>query len=487
MSKEFYIATVTRIVEKASGKTNKDQTAKVSSKSLMGAVYFQCNNITDGEYPIPARPTFGFAGKDGGGMFWVPKVGDHILVMLDTRMDQPQPFYLCSLYTIPDNPLNEEWEVNYPYRMGWISNIGHKFIFDDADYDELILLEHTFGTLIEMDANGNYFENVVSSRFSEIAGSSEHEILKNLNYVVVGDHTMDIRKNYNLLVKGDQSTHIQGSYTLQVDGNFIFDQKEMIQNFGSAKENVKGGKEIDVGGGMNVTVGGCLGHAILSNYSRTTSGSEAILVAGDVSFTYGLGYAETIAAGNKSIDMLLGNYALSIVAGNIDLSTAAGETSIGNLIGSIAVDVLGAVSAGNPLGGLVVSATGAIELASPLALLSLSEAGAVDLENSIGGISISESGAMTIANAVAEISLDETGNIAISNPAGEASITSTGAVKVGNAAGYVEMDPTGNVTIFGTTVKVGTGAGSVLTNLTDPVVDTITGAPHIGLPTFTAG
>jgi len=470
MSKEFYIATVTRIVEKASGKTDREQTAKVSSKALMGSVYFQCGNISEGEYPIPARPTFGFAGKDGGGVFWVPKVGDHILVMLDRQLEQPQPYYICSLYTIPNNPMNEEWEVNYPNRMGWISNIGHKFIFDDTNYSELIRLQHTFGTMIEMDAGGNYFENVMSSRYSEVAGSSEHEILKNLDYVVVGSHTMDVRKNHNLSVGGNQTTRIKGDYTLKVDGNFIFDQKEMIQNFGSVTENVKGGREISVGGGMNLTVGGCLGHAILSNYARTTSGDEAILVAGEVSATYGLGYSETIPVGNKSIDLLLGDYVLTIGAGNVDLLTGAGSVSAGNLVGSFSIDPLGAIT-----------------LSNAVASLNLGELGPIALENATGGLTISETGAIDISNVAAGVSVDETGNIAISNPVGEVTITQAGIVKVGNAAGYVEMDAAGNITIFGTTVKVGTGAGSVLTNITDPVVDTITGAPHIGLPTFTAG
>ena len=487
MSKEFYIAVVTRIVEKASGKTDTEQTAKVSSKSLMGAVYFQCSNIGEGEYPIPARPTFGFAGKNGAGLFWVPKVGDHILVMLDTQLEQPQPYYICSLYTIPNNPMNEEWEVNYPNRMGWITNIGHKLIFDDTYYNELIRLEHTFGTLIEMDDAGNYYENVVSSRFSEIAGSSEHEILKNLDYVVVGDHNMDIRKNYNLDVKGDHTAHIKGNYVLKVDGNFTFDQKEMIQNFGSVTEKVEGGREISVGGGMNLTVGGCLGHAILSNYSRTTAGDEAILVAGQANYTYGLGYAETISVGNKAIDMLLGNYALQIITGNIDMWTNAGSIGLGNLIGSMSIDPIGAIDLVNAAAQLTMSPVGEIELGNAIASLALAEVGSIALENAIGGLSISEFGDIDLSNAVAQASIDNLGNIAISNSAGEVSISQVGIVKVGNTTGYVEIDAAGNITVFGTTVKVGTGAGNVLTNITDPVVDTITGAPHIGVPTFTAG
>jgi len=470
MSKEFYMAVVTRNVEKASGKTDDEQTAAVSSKALMGSVYFQCSNISNGEYPIPARPTFGFAGSNGGGLFWVPKVGDHILVMFDTQLDQPQPYYICSLYTIPNNPIHEEWEVNYPNRMGWISNIGHQFIFDDTEYDELIRIQHAFGGMIEMDSGGNYYEKVLSNRFSEVAAHSEHEIRKDLKYTVIGNHLMDIRKDYNLKVKGNNYTTIQGDYTLEVLGNFVFKQKEMMQEFGSATELVKGAKNVSVDGGMNETVGGCLGHAVISNYSRTVGGSEAVLITGSCSKTYGLGYTETIAAGNKSITMLLGNFSLMITAGNIDLTTVAGSTNIGNLIGAVAVSALGAVDAGNLLGGLSIDEMGAITLSGPVGSISIDVTGAIDASNAVGGLSI-----------------DATGSISLSNPMGEFSMDPTGMGKFGGSAGYVQMDPAGNITIFGTTTTVGAGGGSVLTNLTDPVVDTITGAPHIGLPTFTAG
>ena len=469
MEKEYYMAVVTRNVVKASGKTTPEQTSNVSSKSLAGAVFFQCNNISDGEYPIPAKPTFGLAGLGGGGHFWVPKIGDSILVMLDTSLDQPQPYYIASIYTT-ETPMHEEWEINYPNRMGWMSNIGHQLMFDDTDYDETVRLKHTFGTQIEMDWGGNYSEKVVASRRSEVAGKSEYEIRKNLDYLVIGSHEMDIRRDYDLTVKGNHNHRVKGNYNLVVDGNFTFDQKQMIQNFGSTQENVKGSKEITVGGGMNVTVGGCLGHAVLTNYSRTTSGSEALLVAGRTSMTYGLGYDETIPLGNKTLTMLLGNYSVTITAGNIDLLTLAGATSMGNVIGKFACSIAGAVSIENLLGSVTVDATGGVEIKSPVGLVSISPVGAIDVSNPAGGLSIAP-----------------TGEISLSNPLGEFSMSPAGLGKFGGSSGYVEIDPVGNITVFGTSLKYGTGLGNVLTTKTAPVVDTITGALHLGLPTFTAG
>lgn len=470
MSKEYYIAIVTRNVEKATGKTDDAQTAAVSSKTLMGAVYFQCNNMGDGEYPIPARPTFGFAGLNGGGLFWVPKVGDYIMVMFDTQMDQPQPYYICSLYTTPDTPMHEEWEVNYPNRMGLISNVGHKLIFDDTEYDELIRIEHALGNMIEMDYGGNYYEKVIASRFSEVAGFDEHEVRKDLNYTVIGSHRMDVRRDYNLLVKGNHSARIKGNYELVVDGNYTFSQKALTQNFGTVTQNVKGGRTLNVDGGYNETIGGCLGHAVISNYSRTVGGNQGVMVAGNTSMTYGMGYTETIPVGNKTTTMLLGNYTLSVTAGNIELMTLAGSAALGNALGGVEVSITGACDLGNLLGGLTISEIGDVELKSPLASLTLGIDGSIDVSNAVGGLSI-----------------DAAGTISLSNPLGEFSMDPTGTGKFGGSAGYVQIDPAGNVTVFGTTTTVGAGGGCVLTNLTDPVIDTITGAPHIGLPTFTAG
>ena len=43
---------------------------------------------------------------------------------------------------------------------------------------------------------------------------------------------------------------------------------------------------------------------------------------------------------------------------------------------------------------------------------------------------------------------------------------------------------TGNVLLNGVTVVVNSGLGPVVTSLTAPVIDNITGAPQLGVPTF---
>lgn len=68
------------------------------------------------------------------------------------------------------------------------------------------------------------------------------------------------------------------------------------------------------------------------------------------------------------------------------------------------------------------------------------------------------------------------GNILLSTLAGMASF--------GNLVGNIVVTPAGNMTILSPLVTVGAGAGMVLTTVTSPVVDTITGMPTIGVPTF---
>jgi len=154
MGKEQHIGIVTRNVEKASGATSFEQTAKVSSQSLVGAVYFKAETLYDGEYPLPALPSFGYAGENNAGWFWVPKVGDTIIVELDESLDEPDPRYVACLYTNVIT-MHRDFKKNYPYRLGLVTNSNHRFIFDDYSGVEIINLEHTFGSRVKFYEDGS--------------------------------------------------------------------------------------------------------------------------------------------------------------------------------------------------------------------------------------------------------------------------------------------------------------------------------------------
>lgn len=143
--RERHIGIVTRNIQKASGQTSATQTSKVSSQALTGAVYFKADTLYDGEYPIPASPSFGFASNNGAGWFWVPKVGDTIIVEIDMSLDNPDPYYVACLYTSV-NPLHEDFQEDYPYKMGLITNANHKLIFNDKDGSLSVLLAHALAS-----------------------------------------------------------------------------------------------------------------------------------------------------------------------------------------------------------------------------------------------------------------------------------------------------------------------------------------------------
>lgn len=152
--KEYHIGIVTRNIEKASGTTSFEKTSKVSSQALQGAVYFIADTLYDGEYPIPAYPPFGYASLNGAGDFWVPKVGDHLLIELDESLDLPDPRFICCLYTnIRD--IHRDFKKHYPYRLGRVTNCGHKLIWDDTEKEETVNFEHTFGQRLFFDKDGS--------------------------------------------------------------------------------------------------------------------------------------------------------------------------------------------------------------------------------------------------------------------------------------------------------------------------------------------
>lgn len=152
--KEYHIGVVTRNIEKASGRTTSVKTSKVSSEALQGAVYFRAETLYDGEYPEPAYPPFGFVSLGGAGDFWVAKVGDNILIEIDETLDLPDPRYICSLYTNV-REIHRDFKKNYPWRMGKVTNSGHKLIYDDKVGEETINFEHTFGQRVFFDKDGS--------------------------------------------------------------------------------------------------------------------------------------------------------------------------------------------------------------------------------------------------------------------------------------------------------------------------------------------
>lgn len=378
--------------------------------ALRGAVFFEAPSLFDGEYPHPALPCFPFASAVGAGMFFVPKVGDEIEVVIrvddpsrphDTEdAELPEPRWVCMIYS-DIAEIFSEFQKNYPFRMGWVSNSGHQLIFDDMDGEELVRLAHTVGTFIEMDRTGDYTESVQRNKISNIFGDKIAEIQKTKRELIGGNHEVEIRKDKTELIKGNYTLEILGEYILRHQGNQTFEINELIQTLGSLDQTIRGARSVKVDGGNSTIVGGADTRAVLANDNQTISGKQNILVAQEHEATYGLGSKETIVTLNKAFEILLGNFMVNIVAGNFDFTTVAGMVALGNAIGKFEVDI-------------------------------------------------------------------------------------AGGVKMGNLIGNIEVNAAGMANINGVLVTVNSGIGPVLTQVTAPIIDNITGAPQIGVPTFLA-
>lgn len=93
-----------------------------------------------------------------------------------------------------------------------------------------------------------------------------------------------------------------------------------------------------------------------------------------------------------------------------------------------------------------------------------------------------------------EIQIDNPGATLKITPSGEVSLVAKDKLKVDaqggveiKTAGEAEVTASGTVKVTGSTIQLNGSSGNVLTTATAPVVDYITGAPHMGVPTVQAG
>jgi len=375
VTKEYHIGIVTRNIEKAAGFTNEEKTAAVSSDALAGAVYFKAETLYEGEYPLPAEPSFPFASWDGAGWFFTPKVGDTVLIEIDQSLDIPAPRVVCMLYT-NIRKIDEEFKTHYPWRMGFISTSGHKLIFDDMEDEWMMKIEHTFGGGIVWDKNGNTIETIKHDKIEQLVGKKIQEFKQLNQQDYLGDDTTTISKDKNYTVKGNYNQTVKGEHNLTVETLLKSDIASLEETIGNKKQVITGGADITIDGGKNEKIGGCLGQSIVSNKSTTVAGKESKMVAQEAETTYGMGHKETIATMNKEFQVLLGDFIVSLVAGSFNLEALAGACALKNLMGGFEIDMTGALKAANMLGGLEVDVAGMATLKGTMQILG-SQAGMI--------------------------------------------------------------------------------------------------------------
>lgn len=194
--------------------------------ALRGGVFFNAPTLFDGEYPEPALPCFPFASTKGAGVFFVPQVGDEVEVEIlvddgtfDTAdVEVPEPRWRCMIYSGAAD-IAEEFKKNYTRRMGWKSNSGHLFLFDDKEGEELVQLSHKIGTILQWDKDGNWIEKIIKDKVSEVAGKYTQSVGGDYSETVSGKRVINVTGNVEINTQGETKVIAQGKVT--VKGNMI--------------------------------------------------------------------------------------------------------------------------------------------------------------------------------------------------------------------------------------------------------------------------
>lgn len=209
--------------------------------ALRGGVFFEAKSIFDGEYPIPALPMFQFASAKGAGFFHVPKVGDEIEVEIDVDdVTLPEPRWRCMIYSDAAD-IDPIFKNHYPFTMGWKTNSGHYFLFDDFEGEEMIKLFHKIGTYLEVNKEGSWLEHIVKDKIINI--------VKNLTVTVGGDETST--------VTGKSEKTVTGLFTVTAEGKITLNTQAAMDLLADAALKVAGKGGTTVGdSSANTTVEG---------------------------------------------------------------------------------------------------------------------------------------------------------------------------------------------------------------------------------------
>ena len=194
--------------------------------ALRGAVFFNAPTLFDGEYPEPAFPCFPFASTKGAGLFFVPQVGDEVEIEIlvddgtfDTSdVEVPEPRWRCMIYSAAAD-IADEFKKNYTRRMGWKSNSGHLFLFDDKEGEELVQLSHKIGTILQWDKDGNWIEKIIKDKVSDVAAKYIQTVGGDYSETVSGKKVINVTGNVEINTQGETKVIAQGKVT--VKGNMI--------------------------------------------------------------------------------------------------------------------------------------------------------------------------------------------------------------------------------------------------------------------------
>lgn len=270
-------------------------------------------------------------------------------------------------------------------------------------------------------------QEIVKLGHAILGTSIEMNQLGNLIENVVRDKVSEILRNHVSTIAGNETLSIGKDRTVSVKNN----ESKTIS--GDKTEIIKGDYNLIIEGSFNPKYSAIA--STPAQINEETQGFRRYLTGGG--FTHEIG-------GSKS-ESIVSNYEMTVGGSISTLVTLKSENVYGTGFSA-------SVGTGNIDWDLAAGNYNVTVIA-----------GNINLTTAAGDIDISTvAGSASIGNAQSSLTFDITGAIALAS-----------------LLAKMEIDVAGNVTIDGIIVKIGNGTSGVLTQLNNPVVDNITGAPSI--------
>lgn len=276
------------------------------------------------------------------------------------------------------------------------------------------------------DSQGTHFKVNKSKKFVEVQHTSGARIRMN------DDSSVEIQSRSEIrFVSEDQKTELKFD---MVTGNVNFDPKETMEVKGNKTRLSAPVIEIDtstkteeIAGGSTSEIVGGRKEVIGGSYSQSVVGDRAISNSGNKSELIA-GETEVTYGQGKDETVGLGDMVAQLIAGDRNIEILLGNYLISLLAGNYDVDIV---------------------------------AGNVTIKTAAGEL--------FIGNSLGTMEIGIAGNIKIS------------------ALPTLDLESVGITTLKGSLTKINSGISPVITVLTDPIEDYITGFPKRGVPTVLAG
>lgn len=276
------------------------------------------------------------------------------------------------------------------------------------------------------DGSGTYFQVNRAKNFAELQHSSGSKIRMN------ADGSIELVSRTKIgFSSEDGKTNLDfdmntGEIELSPKGTLSL-QPNNLKIDTPEVNTTTGSKRETINGGETSEVVGGYKKVIGGSESRSIVGSKAESIAGGSSLLVGSKSEATYGLG-KEETIVAGGILQKLLLGSVDVQMLLGNYSVSLTAGNYSVDVV---------------------------------AGNVSVKTVVGNFEI--------GNALGNISVDLTGSIKIM------------------AALSLDMQAGVSASILAPTIKFGLGLAPIVTILSDPLEDMITGKPKMGVPTITAG